>query len=337
MAFIDFIPLLGGAIGGIASLFGSKHGADTSIEQQMLANQGNMELAQYAFDKNLEMWNMQNDYNTPYNQMSRLKEAGLNPNLMYGQGNTGNASSAPSYDAPTLGAYTSFGDFGASQAGRFLAQGLNEYYNVKKQNAEIDQMRQNTQNLETQNELTKVQILAKMYENEKSESLKDLWRPQLLSAIANLDSTTLLNSAKFDNTIEQTESTRLSNIQARLLLPYVQQEIELNLEGLLLRNGLTRAQIQTELSKPALNSALTSVAEMRSKILDLDLDTGKQTQGYNIRVAKYKAKMAKSAAKVQKILAEDGIKLGGNSVYNIGNALLKSITDSSSAWENSLN
>lgn len=44
----------------------------------------------------LEMWNKNNEYNTPLNQMNRLKEAGLNPNLMYGQGTTGNASAPAS-------------------------------------------------------------------------------------------------------------------------------------------------------------------------------------------------------------------------------------------------
>ena len=34
---------------------------------------------------------MQNAYNTPAKQMERIKQAGLNPALMYGQGNTGNA------------------------------------------------------------------------------------------------------------------------------------------------------------------------------------------------------------------------------------------------------
>jgi hypothetical protein len=37
------------------------------------------------------MWKRQNAYNTPANQMQRLKDAGLNPALMYGQGTMGNA------------------------------------------------------------------------------------------------------------------------------------------------------------------------------------------------------------------------------------------------------
>jgi hypothetical protein len=44
-----------------------------------------------AFNQNKKMFDYQNAYNTPKNQMKRLKDAGLNPALMYGQGTTGNA------------------------------------------------------------------------------------------------------------------------------------------------------------------------------------------------------------------------------------------------------
>lgn len=40
-------------------------------------------------------WNMQNEYNSPSAQMQRLKDAGLNPNLVYGNGTVGNSASAP--------------------------------------------------------------------------------------------------------------------------------------------------------------------------------------------------------------------------------------------------
>lgn len=46
----------------------------------------------------LAMWNLQNQYNHPANVMKRLKDAGLNPALMYGSGSAGMglSSSAPS-------------------------------------------------------------------------------------------------------------------------------------------------------------------------------------------------------------------------------------------------
>lgn len=50
--------------------------------ESMLWNQRHWDLAQ---------WNRQNEYNSPAAQMQRLQSAGLNPNLMYGQGSVGTA------------------------------------------------------------------------------------------------------------------------------------------------------------------------------------------------------------------------------------------------------
>ena len=83
--FIEKVaPALGpiGAIGGV-----------------LLQNRSNKKLAQHTFNKNVEMWKMQNKYNEPKNQMARLKSAGLNPNLMYGKGTPGNAQTMPQYQA----------------------------------------------------------------------------------------------------------------------------------------------------------------------------------------------------------------------------------------------
>ena len=96
---------IGAIIGGLGSLAGSMIGANA----QRQANIQNMQLAKYqnnwqtaenekAYARSVEMWNMQNQYNSPTAQMSRLRQAGLNPNLVYGSGVTGNsAGSAPQY------------------------------------------------------------------------------------------------------------------------------------------------------------------------------------------------------------------------------------------------
>lgn len=66
-------------------------------------NKKNKENAETAWNRDVEMWNMNNAYNTPSAQMQRMKDAGLNPALMYGQGNVGNATgSLPKYSAPRV-------------------------------------------------------------------------------------------------------------------------------------------------------------------------------------------------------------------------------------------
>lgn len=49
---------------------------------------------------NLELWNLQNQYNTPEAQMKRFQDAGLNPNLIYSQQNM--AQSPASASAATF-------------------------------------------------------------------------------------------------------------------------------------------------------------------------------------------------------------------------------------------
>lgn len=97
--------MIGALIAGGASLLGSVLGS----RSQSKTNQKNMELARYqnewqaqenekAYQRNLQMWNLQNEYNSPTQQMARLRSAGLNPNLVYGNGVTGNsAGSTPQY------------------------------------------------------------------------------------------------------------------------------------------------------------------------------------------------------------------------------------------------
>lgn len=51
--------------------------------------------AKKAFERNLYMWNLNNQYNDPSAQMARLKASGLNSNLVYGSGSVvGNTSNS---------------------------------------------------------------------------------------------------------------------------------------------------------------------------------------------------------------------------------------------------
>lgn len=105
-----------GIIGAAGSVLGSVFGGLFGLKSTDSANNANMELAKYKYDRDLEMWNKQNEYNTPAAQMQRFAQAGLNPNLIYGRGEGGNAGSAPEFEAPSIQAYHYNGDFGISNA-----------------------------------------------------------------------------------------------------------------------------------------------------------------------------------------------------------------------------
>lgn len=57
----------------------------------------NRKLAEFQASANEQYLDKQLEYNTPQNQMTRYQQAGLNPNLIYGQGSPGNQSAPLSY------------------------------------------------------------------------------------------------------------------------------------------------------------------------------------------------------------------------------------------------
>ena len=98
------LPLLGAAaigaggsiIGGALGAFGQSSANRTNIRLQREQNAWNERQAEKANKWNIEQWERENLYNSPVQQMQRLEQAGLNPNLMYSQGNPGSASSLKS-------------------------------------------------------------------------------------------------------------------------------------------------------------------------------------------------------------------------------------------------
>lgn len=75
--------------------------AAASAIQQGIQNRANRKEAQRAYERDkastdtaygreLELMKYQNSFNSPAAQMQRFRDAGLNPNLMYGQGTPGN-------------------------------------------------------------------------------------------------------------------------------------------------------------------------------------------------------------------------------------------------------
>lgn len=67
--------LLDSGISQLSSSFESKQQFKRQKELMKLSN-----------EMNIANWHLQNDYNTPANQIKRLRDAGLNPDLFYGQG-----------------------------------------------------------------------------------------------------------------------------------------------------------------------------------------------------------------------------------------------------------
>jgi hypothetical protein len=119
---INVGPLLtagGSLLGPTGTAIGSALGAVFS-QQYNQDQQNNYNADMQSWQE--KMWNMNNQYNTPLAQRKRMEEAGLNPQLMYGQGTVGNSSAPPS--VPT-GSKAPQSDFNNAQLALTLAQAKN--------------------------------------------------------------------------------------------------------------------------------------------------------------------------------------------------------------------
>lgn len=78
----------------------------SKVGSQLNRITGVTEATNKANAQELAMWNLNNEYNTPAQQMQRLKDAGLNPALVYGTGSsvaTGVSKSAPQAHSESAG------------------------------------------------------------------------------------------------------------------------------------------------------------------------------------------------------------------------------------------
>lgn len=95
-------PIVGSVINPIAGIYDSNQQRKTSIENTKRTIAAQKAEAELAYQRQVEMWHMQNAYNSPEEQMKRFGAAGLNPHLIYGQGSAGNSQGTPSYQPANL-------------------------------------------------------------------------------------------------------------------------------------------------------------------------------------------------------------------------------------------
>lgn len=91
-------------------------------------------LADKQYNRDMELMKYQQQYNSPESQMQRFKEAGLNPNLIYSKGDSGNlAQVVPKYNAPSY-------DMSLPAKVKGLNQ-LGSYYDTTMQRLDVDKQR----------------------------------------------------------------------------------------------------------------------------------------------------------------------------------------------------
>lgn len=128
--------MLPSILGAASSLGGSIVQMFSQRASEKRTLEANRQLAEEAYRRDLDMWNKANEYNTPEAQMLRLKEAGLNPNLIYGNASAGGnaAQQMPKYQAPTA-------QYNALPIAEGLQGTISMYQDIQLKNAQIDNVR----------------------------------------------------------------------------------------------------------------------------------------------------------------------------------------------------
>lgn len=182
-------------------------------------------------------WEKMNQYNSPQAQMERLKAAGLNPNLVYGNGSAvATTNSAPKSQ-----------DVKPSN----LSQGVMNYANIKQTQLQND-------NLEAQNELIRAQV-----DKTKKESMN-------LTSTTNFRDTYQTESTKTQTLVNQFIAKLREKDNDFYSTDKQKQYAIQNLE--ITRRGIENSFLSRE-KKQALLEIATRIANLQANTRKTDLDS----------------------------------------------------------------
>lgn len=206
-------PIIGAGIDAVASVGGGLFSANQARKNR--AFQERMYYQQLA--DNRENWRMMNAYNLPSAQLQRLRDANLNPLLMYSNGASGvtaaspaNGANAPSGSQAQANFQTNFG------------KGL---YDAALIRSELDQRKANTRVAMADSELKIAQALSEASRNENLQADTDLIKAKSKyewdSLRSRLENIQLQNkreesAARLNDALAQTEPVKRKEIESNI-------------------------------------------------------------------------------------------------------------------------
>lgn len=240
-ALLDFAQSSGGggiissAIGAVSNAIGAKRQYERQ-KKLMKAQQEYQTSEREASQKwQHQMWNLQNEYNTPKAQMLRMKAAGLNPDMMYGTPNTGTIASqipsstnggapsvpTPAGEASSIAAAEHVGDafLKASQIG------LN---NANARKADDDVKTGAVLRTKMETEIALNEDLVK--------NTTPLQRQELQARISNLEQSTEESRVRLDNLVKQGDILTLNKQELEKRLSVMDQQLTLEIERMIATN-----------------------------------------------------------------------------------------------------
>lgn len=215
---------------------------DQSIKAQQSENernrQFNAEQAEKSYDRQVAFWKMQQDYNTPSALMRRYRDAGLNPDLVYGEVSPVN----PSASSPTASYGGSVGSDLSTK--RTIGDITSMALQMQRERAEIDNIKADTanKNANTAGTLTYNQFQEKLLQGQIdlnnmnlmlgdwTAKLNDAEQKRLFQETKNLEKTYDVLSAEIDKVKAATSNmeadTVLKKLDALFAAPRFKAEME---------------------------------------------------------------------------------------------------------------
>lgn len=252
-------------VGALLQGFGSVLGAASqnsniskSLQAQVRENeknrQYNLQLAKMQNEWNLQQWERENEYNNPLNQMARLKAAGLNPNLVYGNG-AGQSTSAPSPNL-TSGAPSSPVDMSLLAQRPTVGQIMSDALQNEMTRAQIDKIKAETRTEGYQGDILKSDAAFRDAINQgtldlnnvqinginSKIKLNDSQISEIRSKISNLDAQTKNLVAEYDKIRAYTRNLDASTVRTRLLNVLDSEKARYEIRELSSRASLNDAQ-----------------------------------------------------------------------------------------------
>lgn len=174
--------------------------------------------AQNAYNR--EMWELDNEYNSPANQMERLREAGLNPHLVYGNGTVANTSRGPVRSDDYLKVPSPTGDLGG-----IAANSIASYQDIKMREAQTDNIKAQTDNINartlTESFRTGLTELQGKKTYEETRQMEGLWNFNVQAKEAEARKAEI----SVDQALQQLVLMKADELQRNLNARYLEKQI----------------------------------------------------------------------------------------------------------------
>lgn len=231
------------------------------------------EMAEWQNQKNLEFWQLNNEYNTPANQMKRFEEAGLNPHLIYGNG----TSSAGNSSAPVSSARPGSVDFSRPPLGDI---GLNDSFSAYLA----------VRNLERQDAIAQSQVDFNKAKAEESRSVVDFNKAKGLNELFRYGVNKEVRSALVSQVYADLALTRSKDVTEVNNAFNVASQTRLN------EQRVKESIASTQLLSAKFKMQPLEAALLSSKITSLSEQIVAQQFGNKLNAATYDAQVGKANA-----------------------------------------